>query len=69
MSDIGLQKPGCGGFGKVGGSFGHTSHRWWLTQYIITVSLCVCVWVVLQGNFKDLFKSIEQYENDLGINM
>jgi len=32
----GIQKPGCGGFGK--------------------------------GNFKDLFKSIEQYENDLRIN-
>jgi hypothetical protein len=49
-------------------SWSHVSPRW-LTWYIITVSVCVCVWVVLQGNFKDLFKSIEQYENDLGINM
>ena len=36
MDSCGVQKPGCGGFGK--------------------------------GNFKDLFKSIENYENDLKIN-
>lgn len=36
MNPQGIQKPGCGGFGK--------------------------------GNFKDLFKSIENYENDLKIN-
>ncbi|RYH15041.1 hypothetical protein EON65_32505 [archaeon] len=54
------QLPGCGGFGKV-------------MEVLYTISTYKSILTSMfvhgvQGNFKALFRSIEEYETSLGIN-
>ena len=67
------QAPGCGGFGKVGkggrggGRGGELSTLKILTFFPTIPTLHACLPSFLQGNFSELFKSIEEYEKTLHV--